>query len=569
MVLQKSQLRANIYGIGQLITQRKLFAVPEHQRSFSWTTEEIEQFLSDISNAIERKANDYFVGLVVMQGLKSNAWTVLDGQQRLATTTMIYAAMRSWLLQNDLEQDAKQIESEYIGVRQLGGKYSSRLKLNTENREIFDTCVVGHKDITELKAIRNDLKKKSSNWRLVDGAIFCREWVEDYCSHQPVVSARAERLFQLSTYFETSVNVIAVDVASETDAYILFESLNDRGMNLSSLDLVKNYVFSFTNPENIEFFRENWAKIARNIEGRDADDFLKVFWTSRFGLVRKLELFSKIRSGYPNANDVRTLVVELADASEKLNAIDDPEHSLWRDYGLSARDRLFQLATLGSKQVRPVILSALSRFEPAEFNNLLWILVVVIVRFQLIGQGRTGILERNLARLAVKIWKGDVLESAGIADTIEEILPDDDTFRADFSRHSEFNSSRLAYLLAMLEIGELRAKASVSTQDWRSYVQLSSPIRVTKRPQNVDPDLYAAFYYRTGNFVLMENNAAISADESYLFGQIDLLTHSQFELTRMIAQWSDWNPDTIRARSEQLSELATKVWSIGNPEEVV
>jgi uncharacterized protein with ParB-like and HNH nuclease domain len=143
----KSQLDANTYGIGQLITQRKMFVVPEHQRTFAWSIEEIEQYLEDIANAKETEATDYFIGLIVLQGPVDAGWQILDGQQRLATTTMIYSAIRAWLSSHGLKDDSAQIEGEFIGVRQLGGKYNPRLRLNTDNREIFDRLVQCNLDI--------------------------------------------------------------------------------------------------------------------------------------------------------------------------------------------------------------------------------------------------------------------------------------------------------------------------------------------------------------------------------------------------------------------------------------
>jgi len=95
--MKTSQLEASTYGIGQLITQRKQFAVPEHQRSFAWTTEEVGDYLTDISQALAKDAADYFIGLIVLLGPVETVWQILDGQQRLATATMLYAAIREWL----------------------------------------------------------------------------------------------------------------------------------------------------------------------------------------------------------------------------------------------------------------------------------------------------------------------------------------------------------------------------------------------------------------------------------------------------------------------------------------
>ena len=80
--------------------------MPDHQRDFAWTDEEVEQFLNDVIGAIQDSEEDYFLGLVVVvkPGQVERPWEVLDGQQRLATTTMVYAAIRSGYSQQALRQ---------------------------------------------------------------------------------------------------------------------------------------------------------------------------------------------------------------------------------------------------------------------------------------------------------------------------------------------------------------------------------------------------------------------------------------------------------------------------------
>ena len=90
---------AHTQGVGEFIQHRRFFHVPDHQRDFAWTDEEVEQFLNDIIGAIQESEQDYFLGLVVVVKPVDHdgAWEILDGQQRLATTTMVYAAIREWL----------------------------------------------------------------------------------------------------------------------------------------------------------------------------------------------------------------------------------------------------------------------------------------------------------------------------------------------------------------------------------------------------------------------------------------------------------------------------------------
>lgn len=566
--MDKSQLDANTFGVGQLITQRKLFAVPEHQRNFSWGPEEVEQYLSDISNALTTNAVDYFIGLIVIQGQLGNAWQILDGQQRLSTTIMVYSAIREWLKSRDYTADAVQIENEFIGVRQLGGKYMPRLQLNKDNSEIFERFVVYGAARSEFERELRTLPRRSSNRLLLEAALLCRDWVEKYCSNgSKDRQEQARKLFLLASYIETRVKVVCVEVSSITDAYILFESLNFRGADLSALDLVKNYIFSYAKGGNLEPFREKWEIITSKIEGKDADDFLKVFWTSRFGIIQKLNLFKHIREKYSNESGVQSLVLELSDASEKLEAIEDPEHKLWHDYGPIAKDRLIQLQALGNRQVRPVILSALSRFNPADVRLLLWGLIILIVRYQLIGRERTGILEKTLGRLAQKIWSRDITSAKDAFKELQVIIPDDALFQDKFKTHVEGKASRVAYLLAKIELmyRYRMPMKGVIDSDWRKLTQLASPYMVFPIPPG-DIDESKLVYGTIGNYVLLEDEL-IAKSRGLGFEVLisEVFPLSSIRLTSEMPSLLDFQPQLIEARSASIAQLASLTWDINSP----
>jgi hypothetical protein len=75
-------------GIGKLIMDNR-FAVPNHQRDYSWTEDEIRQLFGDIESAIEKKSSVYFLGLMVFLNKPGGRLVVLDGQQRIATAKAI------------------------------------------------------------------------------------------------------------------------------------------------------------------------------------------------------------------------------------------------------------------------------------------------------------------------------------------------------------------------------------------------------------------------------------------------------------------------------------------------
>lgn len=86
-------------GLGRFIKESR-FTVPTHQRDFSWTDVYVNAFLKDIEDALKKKSDIYFCGLMVFTRSSSQLLRVLDGQQRLATTVMIFSAIRNWFRQH-------------------------------------------------------------------------------------------------------------------------------------------------------------------------------------------------------------------------------------------------------------------------------------------------------------------------------------------------------------------------------------------------------------------------------------------------------------------------------------
>lgn len=182
-----SQFEAKTFGVGELITQRKLFRVPPHQRSYAWDKESVDAFLQDIETAISNGASDYFIGLIVIQASEIGEWILLDGQQRLTTVSLVFAGLRHWLLQHGLEADATQIHNEYLGVRRLGGTSSSRMLLNTENQAYFQ------------RAALNLFRMNDSSWTAT-----IQNWLArtNCCFRQPFVADRGCEILREATLME-------------------------------------------------------------------------------------------------------------------------------------------------------------------------------------------------------------------------------------------------------------------------------------------------------------------------------------------------------------------------------
>jgi uncharacterized protein with ParB-like and HNH nuclease domain len=78
--MSSKYMKADVAGIGKLISERGNFRVPDHQREYAWPTGAVEQFLEDIDTALKNNEPDYFVGLIVLvEPVNGDAWEILDG----------------------------------------------------------------------------------------------------------------------------------------------------------------------------------------------------------------------------------------------------------------------------------------------------------------------------------------------------------------------------------------------------------------------------------------------------------------------------------------------------------
>jgi hypothetical protein len=130
--------------IGRLLAGDPL-AVPRFQREYSWTEDEVDKLLRDFSKAKRQQPQPqaYFLGSVVLAS--ANPAEVIDGQQRLATCTILLAVIRDLLIELKREHQAESIDTQYLNYRAFqDGGVSARLTLNVDDRAFFWQAIEHH-----------------------------------------------------------------------------------------------------------------------------------------------------------------------------------------------------------------------------------------------------------------------------------------------------------------------------------------------------------------------------------------------------------------------------------------
>lgn len=562
-------MEAPTIGIGRLLKEGGRFLVPHHQRDFSWTEDEIEQLFKDIEDARSSSQSEYFIGLMVFMTKNDREFTILDGQQRLATTIIFLAAVRSWLRARDFNEDADHIQSNYIAVRELGRQeLDPRLILNENNNAFFKKHIVKESPIEEIRRDLEQVKRYDPNRRLLEAALFCREYVSGVAGSSVDVVVSAEKLYELVRFIENNVKIVRLNVSTEADAYTVFETLNDRGLDLSVLDLVKNYLFSKAGGTvPLRDIQSRWSQMMANLTSVRADDFLKAWWTSRNGRIQTAQLFTRFKEKISKSALADETSNDMVSASEQYAALDVADDPLWARYSTKARDHIRSLKLLGGLQIYPVLLSALEKYGESEMERLLRLLEVLIVRYQLIGGGRTGRLEVNCARVAHRIFIGECRTASQAGELLKDVLPNDSEFKEAFNTKQEKNSQKARFILSKLE-NQLRLTrlSPTAARELEPSISLTLEHIFPKSPNEdwaeivyTDSTFAEDCTYRLGNLCLLTNVNRSLGNKSFnekktTYEQSDLF------LTKDLATHDNWDRENVERRQSEMSDLALAYW---------
>ena len=564
---------AETKGIGQLIEERKTFRVPDHQRDFSWPIGAVEQYLDDVNVALNTSAPHYFMGLVVLVDADTEGtWKILDGQQRLATTTMVYAAMRHWLQENGFTGDADLLQRNYIGVAELGqNHHRPRLTLNVNNASVFEEVVVNQASDEQLEKRRREFGRNSSNRRLIEATTTCRKAIRELArTGGSNLKAQAAKLYKMAEYLRDNVQLVCMDVSSTDNAYVIFEALNDRGVDLSVLDLVKNYVFSKAGTR-LPQVQNDWIRMVASLGDRKADDFLKAFWTSRYGRIQKGGLFREISQKYSASTHVIALSQELRSDVDLYSAYDLSDSDIWSEHTETTRENIRTLSLLGGTQPQPIVMSALRKFDSEQMEKLLHYLTCLIVRYQLVGGGRTGRLELVIAKVAPAISSGVLKTPAAIWREFLPIIPNDEEFIQDFQVYSETKTARARYILTELELAKRKgirpnrkselAPAASGTLTVE-HILPKNPSQDWKAVLTNDKSIVTDCANRLGNLCLVDESLnRSSGSKGFKKKREQLYQRSELLLTRAVAEGRDaWTRAEIDERQRVLAQLAVEAW---------
>ncbi|MBQ0994847.1 DUF262 domain-containing protein [Micromonospora sp. H61] len=562
-------------GLGALLAQRR-FGVPTYQRAFAWGSgegrDEVEDFWNDLLEAFESKSDEaYFLGTVVLSENSDYVETdtvisrsfIIDGQQRLTTTFLLLLAVRDAFKQRD-DNRSSDIEQQYIASRDLRTRQvESRLQLGATDNEYLQTLIEGSPKPLDRQA-------PPSHKLLAKGLNFLKAKVEEDAANAG--AAWAARLVDWVEFIHERALVITVTVPTESDAFLIFETLNDRGIDLTIADLTKNYIFSRAGGRLSEC-HERWIATTSYIEqatgtGSKFTDFLRYYFTSQQGSTREREIFVRVKNRkLTTAADAVAFSDELKMAARAYSRLLGADPTYWPSIHPEAASYVEALRILEVERLRPVLLAAMLKFPNAQLKALLKLAVSAAVRMRISKTAEGSKADRAISEVAQAISQGKTTKAAAVISQLGEILPSDEQFRNDFATAAVRRPSYARYYLRSLEIqnnqprkipefvanpnaGELNLEHVLPQSagaEWDSYI-----------PR----DRHTEYAYRLGNQVLLRATENKSIGNSAFAEKRPILAASSLSLTQTVGDKEDWTMEEIEARQRMLADLAIEFWKL-------
>lgn len=547
-----SEIKYEFTGIGSLIKNRNL-KVPIHQRPFSWQEDHVDALLNDIKSNFNEE--EYFLGTVVLTGNDSQN-EIVDGQQRITTVSLIYACIRDFFAN---EKDSDDIQTKYLSTYDIRTKeYMPKLELSQQDNDFFRNLIINK--VVETKIQRASNQKIKSAYDLIKESI--QKLLDNNNNDENI-------LIDWKEFIDEKLKIVAITVPNDTNAFTIFETLNDRGLALAQVDLLKNYLYSKANTR-LDEVQKSWIELVSKIESEDETlllTYIKHFWFTYYYFVRERnnELFKSIKSDIKTSTSVTTFVNNLKNDVDVYLAILNHNSSFWDNYDNLCRSHIETLNYFNLEQYRPLVFAILKKFTPEEVKKALKLIVSWLVRNLIVGAMGGGTLEKAYADKAKAIFSSSIKTAAELRDSLISIIPQDEVFREQFKIATVSQAKNARYYLSSIENhkrGKQHPELLVNLNPDSVNLEHVLPQNPEGNYPTFTDEQHSAYYKRIGNLTLMKTKENNDFKSSKFSDKKTKYAESELWITNSLSSLSEWNINEINNRQVELAELAIETWSL-------
>ena len=532
------------------------FVIPEYQRSYVWDTDNIQDLLDDLWYAYKNKPNDeYFLGSLVLKKTEEkefNEYEVLDGQQRLTTFFLLMAVLRdiskNKTLKKTFQERVHQEENEFDYIPE-------RVRI--------------------VYKIRDNVENFIKEYILVDNGTLNIE-IEKYIeSNNTSISHMANAIREMKSFFSDKDDqdienfckflggklvFIYVSTESKEDAFRMFTILNNRGIPLTSADILKSMNIGEVPNEEKNKYAEKWEEIEGYL-GKDFNRFLSLIRTILVKEKANLNLLDEFEKNIYDkellrkGKDTIDLIESYTDIYNK--TILEPKLTSYEYNNLIA---IMNIGLPSSDWIPPVLFFA----KKFGYDKLPDFLKKLEFKFTSDWLSQYSSTERikNMNEILKEIEKE--------GQTVDGLLNNDELFKINkdnlenaLNRNDFYRKKYARYILLKYEFLKSSNTALISNYKNISieHILPQNPNENSQWRNDFTKDEIEDLKHNLGNLILIngKKNASLGnldfteKKEKYFKERIDI-----FPSGKIFLQQSEWKPQSIKNRQEEVIKVLLK-----------
>lgn len=587
----------------QTCFQHCLYEVPNFQRPYSWSSDQLDDFWTDVILA----QGDFFFGSTVTwvsekRDLFNDTYSIIDGQQRLTTSAIALSVIRDSFLKisenaaiigdSETSKAAKKQENatqKYLIAADDDGNLYPVMK---RPEEMF------YEVIQNPSAIPSGASWNRSAERIGEAREFFEDRVTQELKDLPLDSQIERLKFVRGNVLKA--RVIQVELTSEEDGFLIFETLNTRGTDLRISDLIKNLLIrrSATNAPDRKAIASRWDRLVDKVQdGRVSPDVVDRFiwqsWNSRRTAVKEPELFKAISNQLGSESQKHISYLEELEMDTSTYEWLENEDVQVRPKVKGVRDAFSvpdfvdsvrALAIFNVSVANSTVLAIARKYRETQLVKEAQLIEVMHLvenfHFQftaLTNSGSTGGTRGRYNRFAVRLeaatTKAQVSEAiADLRARLHASLPARERAEAAFQKLFYAPSLQLsqaqkirarkifiAYILMAFAKAERLVPAGQNLASWT--IEHIKP-QATGTNNTQDP------VYSIGNLTLLTSELNNSLGDSNLLDKIEALQKAHVYLDSELQSWAEGemqvpSDEQIGKRSAQLAaDALDRVWSL-------
>jgi uncharacterized protein with ParB-like and HNH nuclease domain len=587
------------------------YIIPDYQREYVWTDKEVTQLLDDINEQVDGGANhEYFIGMVlVSETEQKNHYHVIDGQQRLTTIFLVLCALKHLFQGKEQYQTINSlISTSYTGK---GGKTITSLKLSPRY-ENADEVVSKIVDLNaDPRSTRSGIQASGiTTYGSLENLVNAYSTVYRYLQDNYAEKGELEK------YWGYMANdVVFIQISTDiSHALKIFETINERGVGLNPMDLLKNLLFTHVKTQEFTNLKNEWKKITKPLEKEKEKPlrFLRYFLMANYtihnprgdSVIREDEIYDWLTSK-ANAKVCNYVAKPFEFVRKIIGSVED-YLNFSNGRGNNGKENLamddLKKLTGGAFSLHYVLLLAANPLPKQLFDHFVSQLESFLF-YYIFTKTPTKELERNFSLWADELR--DICEETNSKKQKESLngFVDDHFKKGMVAKETELSDAmkrytlysmqryRTRYLLAKLaQFVDMAYKGLKTGGSLDSYTGLEIEHILPDKPK---PNLREAFLadnpksdydeykIKLGNLTLLEKPINIVASNDffsmkkkeyakckyYLTSSITGLTRvgKNTSITRInskLKAFEDWNAKSIDERQLLLIRLTKEIWKV-------